>query len=95
MAEVLQCDRDAAAALANSIGEPEIASNILAGTRDPYVWVQAFAAHREAAEKAARLEIGKLLEHICKTDSSDRIDYRYQVLSWDILENPSILPTVK
>ena len=55
--EVTQTDREAAAQLADQIQEWDIPKNIREGKRDPYVWCQAFARHREqvAAEERAKI----------------------------------------
>ena len=55
--EVTQTDREAAAQLADQIQEWDIAKNIREGKRDPYVWCQAFARHREQAAAEERAKI--------------------------------------
>lgn len=55
--EVTQADREAAAQLADQIQEWDIAKNIREGKRDPYVWCQAFARHREQAAAEERAKI--------------------------------------
>jgi hypothetical protein len=64
--QVTQADRDAAAALAINVDEGWIAPPILAGNRDPYAWVQAFARHRHTATAEAleaMREAREALEH--------------------------------
>jgi len=53
MVKVTDADREAAARLATEVGDEWIAEPILAGHRDRFVWVQAFARHRIAGAKAA------------------------------------------